>query len=244
MKGTDHTSMMKAFIDDFDWTEQFHGVILKNRSPSCGLNGVKTYPGHGKQMCTNEKSAGFFGEAVLEHYGHLPIEDEGRLMNYAIREAFLTGVFRLAAFDPKNMKDLIEYHSKNKYLMMAYNQQLQKELGRIVANHDHVPFNGVKDNYYNHLKQVYGAPVVPGRNENVILHMFGYFSQYLEPGEKTFFFELIKNYKSRQLPFSALMTLMYSWILRFDIDYLIKQTIFEPFPKELLDLTDSGKGRL
>jgi uncharacterized protein YbgA (DUF1722 family) len=32
------------------------------------------------------------------------------------------------------MRDLVEFHTHNKYLLMAYNQSRTQELGRIVAN--------------------------------------------------------------------------------------------------------------
>ncbi len=39
-----------------------------------------------------------------------------------------------------------------------------------------------------------------------------------------------------------LLALLRSWSIRFNVDYLKDQTIFEPFPNELFDVTDSGKG--
>ena len=39
---------------------------------------------------------GLFAAAVLDRFGHLAVEDEGRLRNHRIREHFLTRLFALA----------------------------------------------------------------------------------------------------------------------------------------------------
>ena len=44
------------------------------------------------------KTSGFFGGAVIEKFGGLAIEDEGRLRSLRIREHFLTKLFTLARF--------------------------------------------------------------------------------------------------------------------------------------------------
>jgi uncharacterized protein YbbK (DUF523 family)/uncharacterized protein YbgA (DUF1722 family) len=220
MTGENHTFKMVNYIENFHWSDDYVGAILKNRSPSCGIGDVKQYKSHGKVPCLESKSDGVFGAAVKKHLVNIPIEDEGRLTNYILRDQFLTGVFRLHAFRVESMRALIEYHSNNKYLLMAYNQQLQKTLGRIVANHENHAFTEVKKSYYAILKKLFQSPTDPGKNENVILHMFGYFSDNLTTDEKSFFFNQLKMYRQYQLPLTALMTVMYSWILRFNIDYL------------------------
>ena len=39
-----------------------------------------------------------------------------------------------------SMDDIIKFHSRNKYLLMAYNQEKLKILGNIVANHQKKKF--------------------------------------------------------------------------------------------------------
>lgn len=245
IEGIDHTEQMQSFINQFSFDSlDIHGAILKNRSPSCGISSVKTYASHGKVPALEFKAVGLFAKAVQEKYPDLPLEDEGRLTNYAIRDFFLTASFTLARFAPASHSDLVQFHSENKYLLMAYHQDYQKKLGRIVANHDKLPFEEVKSSYYKMLKQVFIEPLHPGKNENVILHMFGYFSDQLSSAEKAFYLEQIKLYRNHKLPFPALMAMMYAWIIRFDVEYLKMQTIFEPYPKDILNLRDSGKERV
>jgi len=80
------------------------------------------------------------------------------------------------------------------------------------------------------------------RNVNVLLHVFGYFKNYLNSDEKVFFLENLELYNQKRVPFSVLLGILKSWVVRFDEPYLKGQTLFEPFPAKLFEVTDSGKG--
>ena len=81
-----------------------------------------------------------------------------------------------------------------------------------------------------------------GQVINVLLHIFGYFSKDLSNIEKAHFIDALADYREGHIPQSTLMMMLYSWALRFELDYLMVQTVFEPFPKALIHMTDSGKG--
>lgn len=249
INGIDHTQKMHTFAHDFSENiknQGIHGVILKSRSPSCGIKEVKMYPGIGKVAALTIKSEGFFGGAVIEHNPHLPVEDEGRLLNYDIREHFLTQIYTLARFErvkeKSSLGELVKFHSEHKYLLMAYNQAKQKELGVIVANLSKEKTDVVIHMYEALLKVALFKPLKKGRNTNMILHMFGYVSEHLSNGEKAFFLDQLSLYNENKKPFSVIMTILYGWAIRFDTKYLLNQKIFEPYPIEILDVMDSGKG--
>jgi uncharacterized protein YbgA (DUF1722 family) len=46
----------------------------------------------------------------------------------------------------------------------------------------------------------------------------------------------LNDYKSGLVPLSVLIGIFNSWILRFKDDYLLIQSLFEPYPKELVDV--------
>jgi uncharacterized protein YbgA (DUF1722 family)/uncharacterized protein YbbK (DUF523 family) len=247
LSGEDHTHLMTSYLDkkhhELDKTK-YHGAILKSRSPSCGIKDVKVYKSHGKVPCLEEKTSGIFGGFIIKTYPNLAVEDEGRLKNYNIREHFLTRVFTALAFEKvkneRSIKALIDFHSDYKYLLMAYHQSNQKKLGRLVAHSDDIDES--LRQYELLLFKALENPLKPGRNVNMMMHIFGYFSDQLTREEKGFFLEQLDMYRKRKLPFSVLMNLLYAWVLRFNVDYLKRQTIFNPYPKDILDVTDSGKG--
>ena len=60
--------------------------------------------------------------------------------------------------------------------------------------------------------------------------------------EKAFFLETLEKYQNKKVPFSLPLTIIKSWAIRFNNEYLLEQKIFESFPIELIEVTDSGKG--
>jgi uncharacterized protein YbbK (DUF523 family) len=76
-------------IDDLRSTH-LAGFVLKANSPSCGIDGVPIEDGGGAEAGTGR---GLFAQALIEALPDLPIEDERRLADPAIREAFIARVF-------------------------------------------------------------------------------------------------------------------------------------------------------
>lgn len=247
MSGEDHTVAMQEFCEHYLHNlPVIHGFILKSRSPSCGIKEVKVYPGPGKVPSKHSSAAGFFSNRVLELFGDLAIEDEGRLTNLPIREHFLTKLFTLAEFNeiPHKMGALVDFHARNKYLFMAYNQTELKKAGTVVANHQKLPVEQLFQLYRSSLLRILSRPARISTNINVLMHLLGYFSKLLSAEEKAYFLDQLEKFRNRQIPAVALTSIIYSWIIRFKNDYLKPQTYFQPFPLQLLDVHDSGKGRL
>ena len=155
MTGEDHTGKMQKFSEDFlDDLDGVDGFILKSRSPSCGIKDVKLYKGIGKIPAKNSKSVGLFGAAVLDRFGELAVEEEGRLTNLNIREHFLGKIYTIARFRllPVKMGELVKFHAANKYLFMSYNQAQLKLAGKVVANHEKLPVEEVFSKYRDFAK--------------------------------------------------------------------------------------------
>jgi uncharacterized protein YbgA (DUF1722 family)/uncharacterized protein YbbK (DUF523 family) len=244
----DLTDKMREFVASFlDSITYVDAFILKERSPSCGTKTVKVYPGMGKAGPLHAHGAGFFGRAVMDRFPDNPIEDEGRLRNYDIREHFLTRIFALAAFrevrGARAMGRLVDFHTRNKLLLMAYSQKELKNLGNVVANRKRLRIGAVLDEYERGLRAALSAPPPPGPCANVLMHALGYFSRGLSAREKEFFLDSLRKYRARRVPLSVPIAVMRSWIGRFDETYLAAQAFFSPFPEELVVVSDSGKGR-
>ncbi|UCC84192.1 MAG: DUF523 and DUF1722 domain-containing protein [Gemmatimonadota bacterium] len=243
----DVSEAMRDFSDSFLGSlGEVDGFLLKNRSPSCGLSDVKIFQGFDKSA-SSRRGSGFFGGAVLERYPGLALEDEGRLRNYRIRDHFLTKLFALARFRAMRrggaMRDLVRFQAENKLLLMAYSQKELRVLGRIVANPDKLPFQEVVGSYEEHFQLALARPPRSNSVINVFEHAAGYFSKELTKGEKAYYRSMLKKYRERQVPVSAVSSVLRAWIVRFEQEYLLPQTFFEPYPEPLMSLSDSGKGR-
>lgn len=245
--GGDFTDRMRAFVKR--WLADVgavDGFLLKSRSPSCGVKDVKLYPGPGKVGVIG-KTAGFFGGAAVENFPELPVEDEARLGDWRIREHFLMRIFLQADFrrveETGTMAALVNFHTANKLAFMAASQRALRVMGKIVANHEHLPPGKVIAAYRAELA---GALVKMARHTgviNVLQHALGYVSDELKAPERKYFLAALERYRLGRVPMSVPVNVMHEFAIRTEARYLLGQTLFEPYPEELMLVTDSGKGR-
>ncbi|MBP0726489.1 DUF523 and DUF1722 domain-containing protein [Bacillus sp. RG28] len=245
--GMNLTDKMNAFSENFLASlTDVDGFILKNRSPSCGTRDVKIYSNNGK-MPVLSKGSGMFGRKVLAQFGHAAVEEEGRLKNFTIREHFFIKLFTLAHW--RKMKEkptyqkLQDFQASNKYLFMTYSQTKLKELGRIVAEHRKIDLEIIYNKYEQLLYQLLSKTPQYRSHVNTCQHIFGYYSKSLSDKERKYFLDLLDKYVDKKVPLSAVVSLLKSWAIRFNQEYLLSQTYFEPYPEELVAISDSGKGR-
>ncbi len=244
----DVSDSMKEFSATFlDSLDAVDGFILKSRSPSCGPKEVRIYASSDKSAMVLGKTSGYFAGVVMKSYPSIPLEDEGRLKNFTLREKFLIGIFTLAAFRAtkalQSMATLVQFHARNKYLFMAFSPYILKKMGQIVGNHQKHPVVIVLDEYELQLRELLKGSPSPGSFVNVLLHEFGYMSKKITASERAFFLETIEDYRNNKIPLSSCARLLQSLVVRFGEEYLSQQTIFHPYPRELVSITDSGKGR-
>jgi uncharacterized protein YbgA (DUF1722 family)/uncharacterized protein YbbK (DUF523 family) len=245
--GKDFTDKMNHFSEKFLGSlGEVDGFIMKSRSPSSGIKDVKIYQALEKAPAIG-KGAGFFGGRILEMFPGAAIEDEGRLLNLKIREHFLTRIFTFASFREVQksgaMARLVTFHAENKYLLMSANQKEMRIMGRIVANHEKRKFRELVEDYRIHLQNALLRPPRESANINTMMHVLGYFSDKLSAKEKSYFLNMLEKYRARKVTLPAVTSIIRAWIVRFDEKYLADQTFFEPYPEELVEIIDSGRGR-
>ncbi|MEO0288528.1 MAG: DUF523 and DUF1722 domain-containing protein [candidate division WOR-3 bacterium] len=230
----DITEKIEKFSKNFLKTQgNFDGVILKEKSPSCGIKNVKVFNKAGNVV---ENGSGFFAKNLLEYFPNIPVESEGRLKNIYLKENFLTKIFLISSFRQleKKMNKLINFHSNNKYLFLAYNQRMLRDLGKIVANHEKHTVDDVFLLYEQVLLS--GLKINYRRTSfyNTFLHILGYFKDKIKKDEKDFILANLDDFKNEKLDLTTVLKLLQSYVIRFDVEYLKGQTIFKPFPKNLI----------
>jgi len=236
--GQDFSSKMHDFVNSFLLSlEKIDGFILKNHSPSCGIKDIKVYSGLVKAPVIGKKG-GFLGEKIAKEYGLLAVEEEKRLTNPRIREHFLIKLFTLAQFREtaqlNSLSELVKFHSTNKYLLMAYNEKEMRVLGKIIANNKKQALDNIIKEYNKHLNFVFAKIPRYTSNINVLMHIMGYFSKSLSFEEKSFLLNSIEKYRNNLVPLSVPLNLLKAHAIRFDEKYLLEQTIFQPYPEEII----------
>ncbi len=237
--GVDHTAAMTR------WAEarvralealDLSGYLLKKGSPSCGMERVKVHATRGPGT---RDGVGLFARALMAHLPLLPVEEEGRLEDPALRESFVTRVFayrRLrAALGPRwRLGDLVRFHASEKLLLLAHEPKAYRALGRLVAGAKALPRAEVAARYGEGFMGALKVRATTGKNANVLQHMAGYFKDRLDAGEKAELDESIQDHRRGLVPLIVPLTLLRHHLRRHGAPWLEGQTFLDPHPKELM----------
>lgn len=232
--GLDITEKMQGFVTDFlDKLQDVDGFFLKSKSPSCGLRTTKVFAAADAQEPLHKHGTGFLAKGLLDRFTNLPYADEVALMDPEIREHFLTRIFMYAdlRLHHSSIQELMDFQSRNKLLLMAYDQRGSKVLGRILADHKQRPFAENVKAYTRTLQEITLVPPSRGNVINAFMHAFGYFSHKMESDKKQYLLDSMEAYRKGVLTLQELRKHMIFWILEFRIAYLEDQTLFYPYPE-------------
>lgn len=240
----DLTENIKKFNSQFlAELGEIDAIILKSKSPCCGIKDARIYPKIEKCSALR-RGKGFFAEAAVDKYPLLPIEDEGRLTNFKIREHFLTRIYVLADFrickKEKSFQSLRDFHIKNSLLFLSYSQKYSKVLDSLIYG-DSNDFNEIIDEYeFNLLRLLNRAPRYTS-NINVLMRTIEQFNELITEEENQFIWNTIDKYRNGFVTFSVPLHVVKGYLIRFELENLLNQTFFRPYPEELIQVTDSGK---
>ncbi|MDD2271922.1 MAG: DUF523 and DUF1722 domain-containing protein [Desulfuromonadaceae bacterium] len=215
--------------------EELCGFIFKKDSPSSGLFRVKVYNnGQARKV-----GSGLFASAMARRFVLLPMEEEGRLNDPAIRENFIERVFSyrrwkdFVALHP-TVGRLVEFHTDNKLLLMAHSPQIYREMGALVAHASELELRDLLPRYEELFMRGLALHATVKKNTNVLQHIMGYFKQQLSSGEKAELLEVIGQYHDHLLPLIVPLTLLRHYIGKYDQQYLKRQAYLSPHPSQLM----------
>ena len=237
--GVDHTAPMTAYaatrVAALE-SEGLCGYVLKKDSPSCGMTRVKVYSGEGPGTRTG---VGLYARALLARFPHLPVEEEGRLVDPRLRENFIERVFAYRRlrdlFEGRwTTGDLVRFHTAHKLVLLAHSTQGYERLGRLVAtarSHDRA---SLLTQYTGGFMDALKAIATPQRHTNVLQHTVGYFKKTLDSASRTELLTAIDDYRLGLVPLIVPITLVRHHVRVHDVKYLEGQVYLAPHPKELM----------
>ena len=126
----------------------------------------------------------------------------------------------------KKIKELVTFQGMNKYLIMVHNQEQLRVLGRIVASNKKIKLAEILIDYENNLRLALQSKPTIKTHSNVLLHIFGFFSNEFCDLEKNKFFELLEDYKNEKITIGKILAEVHPIIYRFNKTYLASQTYF------------------
>lgn len=216
--------------------EQLDGYILKKGSPSCGPFRIRIYS---KGQPTHRDEVGFFAAELQRQWPQLPVEDEGRLCDNAIRENFIERIFvhnrwRTLVRRGLTRRRLVAFHTAHKLLLLSHNETGYRRAGKLVGSAGAMKDDELVVQYEAELMRIMQTRSTPARHTNVLHHAMGYLKKELTPNDKREILAAIDDYRQGLLPLIVPMTLLRFNIRKHAIAYLNGQLYFDPHPKELM----------
>jgi len=235
---TDHTDRMLAWatkrVKELA-KEDLCGFIFKSDSPSSGMIRVKVYNEKGMP---HKVGIGIFARAFMAQFPLLPVEDDGRLNDPSIRENFILQIFTMKRWRDnlarkQSMGSLVDFHTRNKLLILSHSQKHYRLMGKLVAAGKKMPIKELYHQYQILLMEALKLKTTIRKNTNVLQHLMGYFKKELSGDEKLELLEIFEQYRSEYVPLIVPITLINHYVRKYDQPYLKQQTYLNPHPLEL-----------
>ena len=231
----DHTDRMVGWAEKRVWElekEELCGFIFKSDSPSSGLMRVKVYNPNGM---AEKKGVGLFARAFTHHFPLLPVEEEGRLNDPKLRETFIEQIFTLKRWREtlalgQNMKNLVDFHTRHKLLMLSHSPANARLMGKLVADGKQMLIQAVYAQYESLLIETLRMKSTLKKNLNVLEHILGYFKNQLSSDEKQEMLEIFDRYRNEFVPLIVPVTLLNHYVRKIGEPYLKQQVYLNPHP--------------
>jgi uncharacterized protein YbgA (DUF1722 family)/uncharacterized protein YbbK (DUF523 family) len=212
------------------------GYILMKGSPSCGMERVKVYHENGMP---NEAGSGAYAAQIMRNNPALPVEEDARLNDPVLRENFITRVFVYSSWQEEVMQspslhEVIQFHSRHKYQLMAHSYEGYKQLGRYLA--DEAPkkeLDVVLSEYILALMTHLKNRASRKSHTNTLMHIMGYLKRDVDADTKQDLLEAIEQYRSSQVHLVVPLTLLKHYLKRHGSEYIQSQAYLDPYPHEL-----------
>jgi uncharacterized protein YbgA (DUF1722 family)/uncharacterized protein YbbK (DUF523 family) len=247
--GTDHTEAMRRFAEERVAELErldLSGYVLKEGSPSCGMSGVRVH-GDGRSAARRD-GVGAFARVLLARLPALPVEEEGRLHDPALRESFVERIFAFARFRTAvaagmGRGELAAFHARHELALLAHSPDGYRRLGRLAAGaggagKGRAATAAAVEAYGRGLMAALAVPARRGRHANVLQHALGQFRGLLDPADRDELALVVKDYQRGLVPLVVPQTLLRHHLRRHagarGIAWLADQTYLDPDPEELL----------
>jgi uncharacterized protein YbgA (DUF1722 family)/uncharacterized protein YbbK (DUF523 family) len=226
----DHTRLMEAL----PLPAGLDGYVFKAKSPSCGIRAIPRYrpdgtaAGHG---------SGLYAGRLLRAFPLLAVEDEGRLNDATLREAFCERIFAAARLRelfsrPRPAGDLVAFHARHKLQLLAHDPARYRAAGRVVAG------AGAADSragaaYRDLFLAAMASQATPGRTASALQHAYSRIGRRLDRARRLDLLARIEAYRRGEEPLSVPIALLAHYASGGEFGWLAEQTFLRPFPAEL-----------
>jgi uncharacterized protein YbgA (DUF1722 family) len=200
------------------------------------MRGVKVYGPSGVPAHTG---IGIFARMFMERFPCIPVEDDGRLHDPALRENFIERIFVYQQWKEVvrgrgALGELVSFHTNHKLLILAHSPRHYTQLGRIVAHAKEKDRQALLKEYFTVLMDGLKLLATTKKNTNVLQHIAGYFKKQLSSEEKNELMDVIQTYHKGLVPLIVPLVLINHYVKKYDEPYLKRQYYLHPHPAELM----------
>ena len=229
----DHTDSMTALPlppGDLD------GYAFKAKSPSCGIRAIPRYGEDG--VAAGQDGRGLYADRVLTAFPLLAAEDEGRLNDAALREAFCERIFAAARLrslfsGPWSAGDLVAFHARHKLQLLAHDPTRYRAAGRVVAAAGRGAGPGAEAAYRDLFLAAMASRATPGRTANALQHAYSRIGRQLDRPRRLDLVARIEACRRGEEPLSVPVALLAHYASGGEFGWLAEQTFLSPFPAGL-----------
>ncbi len=223
----DHTAAMAALPLPAGGLD---GYVFKAKSPSCGIRAIPRYDPDG--LAARHDGRGLYADRVLTAFPLLAVEDEGRLNDAGLREAFCERIFATARLrslfsGPWSAGDLVAFHARHKLQLLAHDPARYRAAGKVVAA------AGPEAAYRDLFLAAMASRATPGRTANALQHAYSRIGRQLDRPRRLDLVARIEAYRRGEEPLSVPVALLAHYASGGEFGWLAEQTFLRPFPAEL-----------
>jgi uncharacterized protein YbgA (DUF1722 family)/uncharacterized protein YbbK (DUF523 family) len=212
------------------------GYVFKAKSPSCGIRAIPRYRADG--VAADHSGRGLYAARVLSVFPLLAVEDEGRLNDPGLREAFVERIFAAARLRGLfsaawSAGDLVSFHARHKLQLLAHDPARYRAAGKVVAGAGTATRSVASLAYADLFLAALASPATAGRNANALQHAYSRIGRELDRARRADLLGRIEAYRRGEEPLSVPVALLAHYASGGDFPWLAEQTYLSPFPRGL-----------
>jgi len=154
-----------------------------------------------------------FSLSEIQFSPNVPVEKESRLDDSSLLTNFITRVYtydRWRALREKNTrsKDLVNFHTAYKMLLLAHSEPIYRQMGPLVAQAGLLEINDLLNQYEEKLMTALKELPTRKQHTNVLYHLFGFLKDELKQDSKQEILNAIEGYRLNRVPLVKPLVLM------------------------------------
>jgi uncharacterized protein YbbK (DUF523 family)/uncharacterized protein YbgA (DUF1722 family) len=229
--GEDHTQRLLRWcrrrIKELEG-EALDGFILKEKSPSCGLEQVAVYDARGARQAAGP---GLFARALMAHLPHIPLATDSRLHDLQLLAGFIERIFvmqrwRKTARRTRSRGALVRFHAEHQLVLLSHSPRHYRLMGGLVAR-------GKATQYEHALVEALLLKATPAKHARCLRHILSDCKKNLPPEATQELQAIIAAYRQGRCPLSTPLARINHYVSLFDQPYLAGQYYLRPHPLEL-----------